>query len=117
MAKNTNAQEVSTGTSASFTDDEYRDPEPHLAMLRNRPGLRDSNEIATPELSSQEEQEQTAAELDEFESGTETVPEEEFEESDVNPDADQPAESSNPEGLSDLEARQMPGEEIGRAHV
>lgn len=81
MAKATIAQEVSTGTPESFTEHEMNDPEPHLAILRNRPGLRDEPAKPAPVLSvppvvAPEEVEETESEIEEFESELESEPEE-----------------------------------------
>lgn len=90
MAKSTLAQEVSTGTSESFTDHELSDPAPHLALLRNRPtvgAVNSADDKATPvepefqappqvEPSEVEEVEQ---ELDDFEAELELELEEEDE--------------------------------------
>lgn len=69
MAKNTLAQEVSTGTSESFTEHEMSDPEPHLALLRNRPTLGEVAEpkpapVVTLELPPEVAPEEFQAELD-----------------------------------------------------
>ena len=77
MAKSTIAQEVSTGTAESFTDHEMSDPEPHWALLRNRPGLRDEPAQATELVVPAEDLPETEAELEEFDSELEEEPEEE----------------------------------------
>lgn len=81
MAKATHAQEVATGTAESFTEHELNDPEPHLAILRNRPTLRDepmkpADIVPEPEVTPEEQQE-TAEEIAEFETELDPEPEEE----------------------------------------
>ena len=92
MAKATHAQEVSTGTSESFTEHELNDPEPHLALLRNRPGLRDEPApvLDAPLVVAPEEVQDTVTELEEFE----TELEEELEETELDPE---PEEEPEPE--------------------
>jgi hypothetical protein len=85
MAKNTIAQEVSTGTPESFTDHEMNDPEPHLAILRNRPTLGGqplapeedfSASPADTEPIPEQEPEEIEEEVEEFEETLEPEPEE-----------------------------------------